>query len=66
MTVASTLALRDALDDLDRADLDTDTGRAHALNAIDYLEREASRIRDYVTAREALLADSMGSETDGR
>jgi hypothetical protein len=53
VTTTSTVSLRDALDDLDSADLDTDTGRAHALNALDYLDRETDRIRDYITAREA-------------
>lgn len=51
MTVTSTAALRDAIDDLDRADLDTGTGQTSALNALDYLDREIDRIRDYITAR---------------
>lgn len=51
MTATSTAALRDALDDLDRADLDTDTGQVSALNALDYLDREIDRIRTYITAR---------------
>jgi hypothetical protein len=50
-TTTSTASLEDALHDLARADLDTDTGHAHALNALDYLDREIDRIRTYITAR---------------
>jgi hypothetical protein len=50
VTVTSTAALRDAIDDLDRADLDTEAGRNRALHAIEYLDAETGRIREYITA----------------
>lgn len=53
MNVTSTASLHDALDDLDRADLDTDTGQIRALNALDYLDRETDRIRTFIAARAA-------------
>ena len=51
-TPVTTGALHDALHDLDRSDLATDEGRNRALHAIEYIDRETGRIRDYITARE--------------
>lgn len=49
-TQPTTGALHDALRDLDRSDLATDTGRIHALNTLDQLDRWLTDLRDYVTA----------------
>ena len=52
-TQPTTGALHDALNDLDRSDLTTETGRVHALTTLDQLDRYLSDLRDYVTALDA-------------
>lgn len=61
-TRPTTGALHDALHDLDRSDLTTDTGRTHAFIALDHLDRYLGDYRQFVAALDQQPAPVQGEQ----